>query len=145
LQALSFQYRNLNFCVRLSDISEVLEPVDLITLPRVPSVFEGVFQLRGRVITLMNFLKCFSLSQDSSPTQILVMAEPRNHFAVRVPGVVESISLTAGEIAEVAAEEGPLHSVLEGSLQEGEEIFHLLSAEKIFSCALGLVKEGGSA
>jgi len=126
------------YCVKVSEVSEVLSDAEVVPLPRAPESFDGIFQLRGRVIGLFNLRKLLNPS-GSDVSQILVLSEPHQQFAVRVPGFVESRTLkeNAVELRETEAGEGDL---LEGIVYDGEEIFHILSLSKVFSHAEMLIK-----
>src|SRR5580765_1805973 len=95
MQVLTFQYGQENYCMNIDDVSEVLQDVAVVSLPRVPSPFEGIFQLRGRIITLFNFERYLEGTESAGESQIMVFADPRSHFAIRVPGLIESRTLNS--------------------------------------------------
>jgi len=143
MQVLSFRTEKEVYCVKVSEVSEVLSEAAVIPLPRAPESFDGIFQLRGRVIGLFNLRKLLNPSS-SDVSQILILSDPHQQFAVRVPGFVESRMLKedAIELRETEAGDGDL---LEGIVYDGEEIFHILSLSKVFSHAEMLIKNSDSA
>lgn len=134
MKVLSFHHQKERFCIKLSDVSEVVQDPVIVSLPRIPDPFDGIFQLRGRVVTVLNFAKCMGGAAEDIVSQILVFAEPRQHFSMRVPGLLESLSLEF-ERMEVPGTESEGGTFLEGIVYDGQEIYHVLSALRIFSYA----------
>jgi chemotaxis signal transduction protein len=140
MQVLSFRNGKETYCVKVSEVSEVLNQVDVVALPRAPELFDGIFQLRGRVIGLFNLQKLLQAESLTGDSQILVLAEPHNQLAVRIPGNIESHLLNedAMDLREAEAGQGDL---LEGIVYDGEEIYHILSLAKVFSHAQLLITQ----
>ena len=140
MQVLSFQNGKERYCLKVEDISQVLSEVDVVPLPRAPNFFDGIFQLRGKVIGLLNFRAVLTGETEPTPSQILVLSEPRNHLAIRVPGMVESHFLKEDrlDLRECEEIEGDF---VEGIVYDGQEIYHILSASKIFLHARSLITQ----
>ena len=60
MEILSFSYQGDFFCVKVTDVHEVINSVAPVLLPRIPDPFEGVFQHRGNVFSLMSFGRCMN-------------------------------------------------------------------------------------
>jgi purine-binding chemotaxis protein CheW len=131
MQVLTFQYGQENYCMDIDEVSSVLQDVAILALPRAPTPFEGIFQLRGRVITLFNFERYLGEPESEGDSQIIVFADPRSHFAMRVPGLIESKTL-GSEPREITGRETRVSPFLKAIVYDGEEIYHLLSASAIF-------------
>ncbi len=144
MQVLAFACGDRTFCIRITDVSEVLESAPVLSLPRAPSDFDGVFQLRGRIITLFNFVRCFGCGAEYSDSQIVLFAEPYLHFAIRVPGIVESVSL-AGAIQEPPRSQDKNAAILEAQLRRGEDLYNLISISRAVFYAGALVQSQESA
>lgn len=144
MQVVTFACGNRTFCIRITDVSEVLGSPRILSLPRAPSDFDGVFQLRGRIVTLLNFARCFDSEVPHSDSQIVVFAEPYPHFAIRVPGIVESISLAGATSAKPTESDGE-ESILEARLRHGEDWYDLISPARVVSHAVQLVRSLESA
>jgi len=149
MQLLRFEHGREAYCLKISDVSEVIETVEVVALPRVPSQFEGIFQLRGRPVTLLNFARCFL--EDACPeagvtdqgSEILVFAEPRQHFGVRVPGSIEACDLDF-ESMEIPPTDSRISTVLDGVIKDqAMKVYNLLSADKIFLHAGNLIADKG--
>jgi chemotaxis signal transduction protein len=141
---LSFHYSEDIYCVKVTDIHEIVLSVEAMPLPRIPPPFEGVFHHRGNVFSLLNFNQCMTKINGmivSIPTdsQIILFAEPYHQFALRVPGILETISAKRRDISVGTAEK--FSPILEGIVQKGEQRYHLISAMKLFLHAGRLISE----
>lgn len=128
--------------MKVTEVSEVLNDAEVVPLPRSPELFDGIFQLRGRVVGLFNLRKLLNPSS-TALSQILVLSEPHQQFAVRVPGTVESRTLKENTVDLRETEAGD-EDLLEGIVFDGEEIFHILSLSKIFTHAEMLIQKSHS-
>ena len=149
MDILSFRYHGDVFCVKATDIHEVIDSVDPVSLPRIPDPFEGVFQHRGNVFSLLSFSRCMArfhgiISNETSDSQIIIFAEPYHQFAVRVPSPLETISVEREEISVVTPEKFSA-AILDGIVNRGEERYHLISAMKLFLHAGKLISEAENA
>ncbi|HJZ10856.1 MAG TPA: chemotaxis protein CheW [Acidobacteriota bacterium] len=138
MQLLTFRHRDDLFCFNISDVSEVLDSASPHRLPRFPPEFDGIFQLRGRVLTLLCFLRAFRNDAEDGASEIIVFAEPWNHFALRVPASVET-QFVEGEYDQGFEIQSAIGSITEGIFPHEEKPLRLLSPAKIISFANELV------
>lgn len=52
------------FCVDILKVQEIIRMMEITKIPNAPDYAEGVINLRGKVIPVINFRKRFNLSQD---------------------------------------------------------------------------------
>ena len=145
MDVLSFHYLEDTYCVKVVDIHEVISAVDAVKLPRIVDPFEGVFHHRGNVFSLLNFVRCLSglsgiISTTTINSQIVIFAEPYHQFALRVPGILETISVKRNNISVVPSEKFSA-AILDGIVIKGEQRYHLISAMKLFLHAGKLISE----
>lgn len=138
MQLLTFRHRDDLFCFNISEISEILDSANPQPLPRFPPEFDGIFQLRGRVLTLLSFLRTFRNDSDAPGSEIIVFAEPWNHFALRVPASVET-QIVESDCDHRFESESVIGSITEGMFYQEEKCLRLLSPAKIISYANELV------
>ena len=146
MQVLIFRVGNEAYGFRLSDVSEAVAGMSVSRIPRVPPPFLGIFQLRGRVIALLDLIQCFWPSVTANAqqeTEVLVLAGAAQNLAVRVPGLVESAQIQSDEL-EATAGEG-IGAVLDGIVCENQQIYHVLSALKLLNHARNLLTESEKA
>jgi chemotaxis signal transduction protein len=145
MDLLSFHYLNETYCIKVTDVHEVISSVEPVQLPRIPEPFEGVFQHRGNVFSLLNFSQCMArlggiVSTPPPDSQIVIFSEPYHQFALRVPGILETTYARKRDIVVVTAERFAA-PILDGIVNKGEERYYLISAMKIFLHAGKLISE----
>lgn len=135
MQLLIFRMGKELYGFRLADVAEVVGDIQLLQIPRVPPPYEGIFQLRGKIVALLNLADCFRMEQGGRETEVLIL-QPRG-LAIRVPGLVESM-FTANDDLRPASENG-IGAVLDGIVCENQELYHVLSASKLLNHAHTLI------
>lgn len=145
MQVLVFRVGKEAYGFRLSDVSEAVAGMSVLQIPRVPLPFLGIFQLRGRVIALLDLIQCFwaDVAALQRESEVLVLAGAAQSLAVRVPGLVESAQIES-EALEAAAAEG-IGAVLDGIVCENQQIYHVLSATKLLNHARNILAESEKA
>jgi chemotaxis signal transduction protein len=144
VDVLSFHYSEDTYCIKVTDTHEVILSVEALPLPRIPKPFEGVFHHRGNVFSLLNFSQCMSqfsgvICDSANDSQIVIFAEPYHQFALRVPGVLEAMTVKRKDIS--LPSEKFSSAILDGIVIKGERRYHLISAMKLFLHAGKLISE----
>lgn len=136
MQLLIFQMAKETFGFRLPDVAEVVGGINIVALPRVAPPFEGIFQLRGRIVALLDLRHAFhpEASGKTKESEILVL---ESGLAVRVPGLVESAKVEL-EHVQPSSEDG-IGAVLDGIVCENQRIYHVLSVTKLLAYARKLM------
>lgn len=88
------------FAVDIMRIKEIVQPQKLSGLPRVSSFLEGVINLRGAVIPLMDMRKRFGMPprDEERPGKLLIVSFYRQLLALLVDEVLEVITVPAQDI-----------------------------------------------
>jgi purine-binding chemotaxis protein CheW len=88
------------FAVDIMRIREIILPQKLSALPGASQVIEGVINLRGAVIPVMNMRKRFGMPEvhDSTPGKLLIVSLARQMLALAVDSVMEVITVPARDI-----------------------------------------------
>lgn len=131
MQLLIFRMGKEMYGFRLEDVTEVVGHIQLLQIPRVPPPYEGIFQLRGRIVALLNLADCFGMEGGVRESEVLILQPPS--FALRVPGLVESMHTVTDDLRP-ASDEG-IGAVLDGIVCENEELYHVLSVNKLLNHA----------
>ena len=61
LQLVTFHLENEEYGINILDVQEIIRPSEITAVPNSPDYIEGVINLRGRVIPIINLRKKFSL------------------------------------------------------------------------------------
>lgn len=100
IQLACFTLGDKFFAVDIMRVKEIIVPQKLSSLPRASDVLEGVIQLRGNVIPVMNMRKRFDMPvpEDNKPGKLLIVSLARQTLALMVDDVMEVITVPALEI-----------------------------------------------
>ena len=134
IQLACFSLGDNLFAVDIMRIKEIIQPLKLSSLPVPSRSLEGVINLRGSVIPVMNLRKRFRMPaiEDDKPSKLLIVALARRVLALVVDDVLEVITIPAGEIKappEVNEPEG-LECLL-GVCLSGERVFMILDIDSL--------------
>jgi len=84
MQLVTFQVGAEEFGLDIRSIAEVVRPLRITSLPRMPEFIEGVVNLRGAIIPVVDLRKRFGVQGDSGSAKKVRMLITRG--AVRGPG-----------------------------------------------------------
>ncbi len=90
LQLVTFNIAEEEFGVDILSVQEIIRLMQITAVPRAPACIEGVINLRGKVIPVIDMRKRFNLSpiERDSRTRIIVM-----EFGVKIVGfLVDAVS-----------------------------------------------------
>ncbi len=75
LQMVGFKLGNEEFMVDINKIREIIMTTDITYIPRIPSYYEGVINLRGNIVPIINMRKKLGMESEgfSDETRILIM------------------------------------------------------------------------
>jgi purine-binding chemotaxis protein CheW len=103
MELLTFEIWHESFGIALADVREVVRAVSIARLPKAPPIVEGVVNVRGCIVPVLDIRARFNL-----PPKVL---EPSDHFviafakrrlvAIRVDRVTDLIKLTRGDVEDL--------------------------------------------
>lgn len=100
VQLACFRLGDANFAADIMRIKEILKPQRLTKLPRTPDFVEGVINLRGTVIPVIDLRKRFELPGRAplEESRLLVVAVYRQLVGLVVDDVTEVVTVHANDI-----------------------------------------------
>src|ERR1039457_510323 len=103
IQLACFTLGEFLFAVDIMRIREIILPQKLSALPVKSQILEGVINLRGSVIPVMNMRKRFAMPEacDSITGNLLIVSLARQTLALVVDTVLEVITVPAGAIKQI--------------------------------------------
>ncbi len=137
LQLVGFTVDNEEFGVEILKVQEIIRMVDITRVPNAPEFVEGVINLRGKVIPVIDFRKRFHLYgvvEDNRKAQrIVVVALAGITIGLVVDRVSQVIKLGLDQIAETPGSvKGYDSESISGIGKLGERLLILLDLEKLF-------------
>ncbi len=98
--------------IPISQVHEITRPGDVIKLPGMPDFVNGIMNLRGEVIPIIDFKKRFSLGSTipKDTTRIVVVNINKQKCGVIVDDVLEIISIPAENIEDAPSIAGGVNN-----------------------------------
>jgi purine-binding chemotaxis protein CheW len=105
LEFLIFDLEGVRYGLPVGDVRAIVRAVLPVPLPGAPGVIEGVINLRGRVVPVLDLRQRFRLpARPIEPTDHLIIARAAGRLvALRVDRVVDLARVAAGDVQDVAA------------------------------------------
>ena len=124
-----------NYAVDIGVIREIIRPLKITPLPGAPSFIEGVINIRGDVIPVMEMRKRFEVEgeREFPPRMILVKVEDQ-WVGMIVDSVTEVIRVPVSDIKpppKVMGGEGARY--IDGVCQHADDLVVLLNLDEILS------------
>jgi len=100
LQLVTFRLGKEEFSMDILKVQEIIRHMDLTRVPRTPEFVDGVINLRGRVIPVLDLRKRFGLPADerTNETRIIVVDVDDTTVGLKVDAVSEVLRLPADTV-----------------------------------------------
>ena len=100
LQLVTFRLGNEEFSLDILKVQEIIRHMDLTRVPKTPDFVDGVINLRGRVIPVLDLRKRFGLPKDenTNETRIIVVDVDNRTVGLKVDAVSEVLRLPADTV-----------------------------------------------
>lgn len=100
LQLVTFRLGNEEFSLDILRVQEIIRHMDLTRVPRTPDFVEGVINLRGRVIPVLDLRKRFGLPTEerTNETRIIVVDVDNRTVGLKVDAVSEVLRLPSDTV-----------------------------------------------
>jgi len=136
VQMVIFKLDREEFAVDIYQVREVLNKTQITPLPRSPHYIEGVINLRGEVIPVIDLRKRFGLPElDSGERARVVIVEiQNNNVGLTVDSVTEVLRYSAGAIQQPPSRgSGSRTDFIKGIAKLEERLLTILNLEKILT------------
>ncbi len=102
LQLVIFKIGNEEFGVPINQVREIVRLIQITPIPRAPSFIEGVVNLRGQVLAVIDLAKKLNLKSNprSEKTRIIVVEVDNNTVGMIVDEVTEVLKLPSENVKE---------------------------------------------
>ncbi len=133
LQLVVFALGNEEYGVPVGQVQEIIRMADITHVPKAASFVEGVINLRGRVIPIVDLKKLFDLPERArdEASRIVVVEVGGQTVGMTVDNVSEVLRLPASAIDPPPAVAGGDSGYLIGVGKLGERLLMLLDLEKL--------------
>lgn len=104
-QYVVFEIDKEEYGVKLVDLKEIIKIPELTPLPNAPEFFAGVFNLRGKIIPVIDLEKRFSMKREhpAVPERILIAEQGNDLYGMIVDRVAGTIKIPQNQIQKPQA------------------------------------------
>jgi purine-binding chemotaxis protein CheW len=137
LQMVGFTVGNEEYCVDILKVQEIIRMVKITHTPNAPEYVEGIINLRGRVIPVIDFRKRMHLSEageiNEQTRRIVVVAFGATQVGLIVDKVSQVMKISPDQITQTPEViKGHDSECLMGVGRVGEQLIVLLDLDKMF-------------
>jgi purine-binding chemotaxis protein CheW len=129
-----FRLANQNYIFRIESIQEIVMPSRVAKIPEVPAYVDGVSNLRGMIIPIINLRSLFSLKRKpyDEETRTIVVNVGTRTIGCTVDSVLRVMRVPADNIQPAPdSVNGTGRRFIEGFTRVEEELFVLLDADQL--------------
>lgn len=136
LSLVTFKIGNELFGMQLHQIKEIIRIPEIIHVPNAPSFIEGIINLRGSVVCILDLHKRFDIKKEGSVKQgrVIVVDIKDRIIGLIVDRVVEVVYLNPSLIEPIPKEVSTIDTrFLNGVGKYQDKFILLINVEKMFS------------
>lgn len=137
IQLVSFNLDNEEYGVDVLKVREIIRMPSITRVPNTPHYVEGVINLRGKVIPIINMRRRFGLIEVEydKQTRIMVMDVEGELMGFIVDAVSEVIRISSSEIqpSPAVVTSGIDQECIAGVINQADRLLVLLDLQKMFS------------
>lgn len=135
-QLVVFNLENEKYSVKISQVQEIIRLQDITPIPQSPPFVEGVINLRGKIVTVIDLAKKFGLGETAKTkaARIIVVEEASNVVGMMVDEVSQVVRVNDDQIepaSAIAASVGTEY--IKGVCKLGEDLVIFLDLSKVLN------------
>ena len=132
-QIVNFTVGEVNYGVPVEQVREVRDVQAVTPVPGAPSYIEGVTNLRGQIITVMDLRKRLNITKEGRGEKIIVVEMGKAAVGVVVDAVTEVSTIAGADIERHMQVTKKLEDYLVGVGKQGEQLIVILDLAKIIA------------
>ncbi|MEO4054305.1 chemotaxis protein [Solibacillus sp. CAU 1738] len=133
LEIVEFEVANNKFGINVIKVKEIIQPIPVTFIPHAHPHVEGIIQLRGEVLPVVDMLKVLGIQNaDRNPQQKYIVAEfNKQRVVFRVDNVTQIHRISWDQIEKPSDMYQGGNSQVIGVIKQNEEMILLLDFERI--------------
>jgi purine-binding chemotaxis protein CheW len=136
VQIVGFNLGDGHYGIDIMGVEEIIRMVDITPVPRAPSFVEGIINLRGRIIPVVDLRKRLNIipSPQSGNSRVIVMKIDERRLGFIVDKVEEVMDIPTGTIGEApGVSPASTQRYVDGVARTPKGMIIILDILKIFS------------
>ncbi len=111
MQHIGFIMNDCEYTIPILKVQEIINRPQLTKLPQAPNYIDGVTNLRGRIIPIVNLKKLVGLDEREPGQKVIVVSSGRMTFGVLIDGITGVITIEDDQIE-------PAENFLQGNIEQ---------------------------
>lgn len=128
-QYIGFILEKKEYTLPILKVWEIIKTPQITKIPGVPYYVEGVTNLRGKIIPIVNLKKILGVAEEMSGSKVIVVSSGKITFGVLVDEVTGVVNIDEGSIEP--AGQFMEHSQIEGVVRLNDKLLVLLDTKKL--------------
>lgn len=136
IQLIIFSINNVEYAIDISNIIEIIQFMSLSPLPNAPDFIEGVINLRGKVIPIVDLRVRFQsfIRENTRKTKIMIASIQDKEIGLIADTVTDIIGISAGQIEPtLPVIHGLKMEYIKGIARLNKRLIVIVNIEKILS------------
>lgn len=133
LRLLVFRVAELTCAAEVTSVREIVTAAPATRVPGAPHAVDGIVNVRGNLITLVDARRCLGLAEADGHRSIVLLAVGRKSVGFAVDEVVDLISVSPRDLAEGEELPGIDSRLVRAVGRRGDLAFVLLDTEALLS------------
>jgi chemotaxis protein CheZ len=129
MQYIGFTMNHNEYTIPILKVQEIVNLPHLTKLPQAPDYIEGITNLRGRIIPIVNLKKLVGLGGDSLGEKVIVVTSGRIIFGVLIDAITGVITIEDSAIDPPT--DFNTSDIVSGVAKVGEKLIVLLDTKKL--------------
>lgn len=130
MQIIVFTLGDKYYALRTDKVEEITKDVNITKVPNAPTWVEGIINLRGNVITLINLSKLLQQEDNLCYNNIIIVHDEEEKAGVLVKDVIEVVDIEEDDIQNV--NQGSAEGIL-GIVRINGEIINIIDMNILIS------------
>jgi len=131
MQFIGFMMNGSEYTIPILKVQEIVNLPHMTKLPQAPDYLEGVTNLRGKIIPIINLKKMVGLQSETAGEKVIVISSGRITFGVLVDGITGVVSIEESEIEPAANFMNTQIDQIEGVARINDRLIVLLDTKKL--------------
>ena len=132
---LTFSLGEESYAVSIKYVIEINRVLEITPMPDFPSYLEGITNLRGKIVPIMNIRKRIGLPtvDYTETTCFMILSMNDNPFGLIVDSISEVISIAEEDITPPPMEDSVVSRYIDGVAKVNDKIVLIIDCETIFA------------
>lgn len=129
MQIIVFTLGDKYYALNTEIVEEITETIDSTNIPNTPDWIEGLINLRGSVVTLVNLFKLLDRDGDLWYNNIIIIRQDEDHMGLMVSDVVKVTNISEEDLQESTN----IDNGITGIILLDDRIVNLIDIKKLLS------------